>query len=186
MKLTVGVTGASGSIYAKRFIKKAVNRGFVINLVFTDNAYKVWEWEIGGMPDFAEFGEKVKLYLNDDFFVPIASGSAADDAMVVIPCSMGTLGKIANGIADNLLVRAADVILKERKTLILVVREAPYNSVHLENMLKLSRLGVIIFPASPSFYSKPETIDDIVDNMVERIFKLLGQKFLGEKWGGNS
>ncbi len=172
MKVLVGITGASGSVYAYRLINQLKATGNKVCAVFTEAARQVWDWELG------EVNLDVKIYENNDFMTPPASGSSDIDAMVVCPCSMGTLGKIANGITDNLLVRAADVMLKERKKLILVVREMPYNLAHIENMRKITLMGGVILPASPSFYSRPATIEDLVDTVVEKVKKQLG---LGSK-----
>ena len=170
MKVLVGITGASGAVYAYRLISQLQAAGNKVCAIFTEAARQVWDWELGSVD------LNVKIYKNDDFMTPPASGSSDIDAMVVCPCSMGTLGKIANGVTDNLLVRAADVMLKERKKLILVVREMPYNLAHIDNMRKITLMGGVIVAASPSFYTRPETIEDLVDTVVEKVKKQLGLK----------
>ncbi len=181
MKVIIGITGASGSIYAERLIKKIKSIPETdIAVVMTKDAKSVWEYEL----ESDSYNKlNVKQFDNDDFFSPIASGSANYDVMIVCPCSMGTLAKISNGIADNLLVRAADVILKERKKLVLVVRETPYNLIHIENMKKATLAGAIILPASPSFYSKPKNMDNLVDTVVDRVLKIANFNILAFEWG---
>lgn len=173
MKLILGITGASGSIYAKRIIEIIKDKPeFVedLSVVFTETALQVWKHEID---DLKIEDIPFKIYKNDNYFVPFASGSSDYDAMVVCPCSMGTLAKISNSIADNLLTRAADVMLKENRKLVIVPREAPMNLIHLKNMEKLMLAGAKICPASPSFYSKPLNIIQTVDTVVQKIFQLL-------------
>ncbi len=173
-KIIVAITGASGSIYAEILLDKL--RGLKtppgeIAVVFSDNAKEIWEYEIG---------EKYKPkppeneYDNKSFFVPFASGSSDYDTMIVCPASMGILGRIANGTSEDLIARAADVMLKERRKLILVLRETPYNLVHIRNMETLTLAGTIICPATPSFYSKPQTINDLVMTVIERVLSIAG------------
>jgi len=185
MKLVLGITGASGSIYAYRIIKLlSQNKDKISDLavVFTDAAKQVWNHEIDDMPlDKIPFN----VYSNDNFFVPFASGSSDYDSMVVCPCSMGTMGKIANSIADNLLTRAADVMLKENRKLVIVPREMPFNLIHLDNMKKLKLAGAEICAASPSFYSKPENITQAVDTVIQKIFQLLKIDINFFKWMEN-
>ena len=173
-KIILAVTGASGSIYAERLLEKLTsmkNRPEEIAVIFSDTAKEVWKHEIGKK---ISLNKPAKEYQNNSFFAPFASGSAHYDTMIICPASMGTTGRIANGTSDDLIARAADVILKERRKLILVPREAPYNLIHLRNMETLTLAGAIICPASPSFYSRPETINDVVDTVVDRILSLAG------------
>jgi 4-hydroxy-3-polyprenylbenzoate decarboxylase len=178
-QILVAVTGASGSMYAQRLIEKLENEKDKVHLsiVFSDIAYKVWETEIGTSPKFGE-----KIWGENDFMAPFASGSSVCDAMIVVPCTMGSMSKIAHGIADNLITRAADVVLKEKKQLIIVPRETPFNLIHIQNMEKLILAGAQILPASPSFYSCPKTIEDLVDTLVFRIMDQIGISHEGFKW----
>jgi len=181
MKLVVAVGGASGSIYAKRLLDALMPLvGTVeVGLVFTQSGSEVWSHEIGEVPAYP-----FKRYGLRDFRAPFASGSAGWDAMVVIPCSTGGLARIAHGISDNLVGRAADVMLKERRRLVLVVREAPLSAIHLENMLAVTRAGGVILPAAPSFYSKPATVDALVDTVLGRVLDQLGiANRLMPRWG---
>jgi 4-hydroxy-3-polyprenylbenzoate decarboxylase len=183
-KIVVGVTGASGAPYARRLLSVLVERAAVEKLelgcVLSRNARQVWSLECGGAPE--DLG--VPLYAHDDYRAPFASGSAGWQAMVVIPCSMGTLGRIAHGMSESLLTRAADVMLKERRTLILVPRETPQSVVHLENQLQIARAGALLLPASPSFYGRPRTIDELLDTVVSRVLDHLGiEHGLGHRWG---
>lgn len=181
MKIILGITGASGAIYAQRILEKLAQDSSVdVSIVMTKDAQTVWEYELQNS-DYQK--ANAKIYAIDDFFSPMASGSSNFDSMIVCPCSMGTLGKIANGIADNLLTRAADVMLKESKKLILVVRETPYNQIHLENMSKLSRAGAIILPATPSFYSRPKNIIEVIDTVVDRTLQNANIPNKAYKWG---
>ena len=179
MKIIVAVTGASGSIYAERLLKY-LSKNNKILAVFSKNAIKIYKEETGSsLKESAD----ITLYDDDDFNAPFASGSSRCDAMVICPCSMGTLGRIASGVSDSLITRAADVMLKERRKLILVVRETPYNLIHIRNMETLTLSGAVICPACPSFYSKPQSIEDLVDTVVFRILDLLGVENSGFRWG---
>lgn len=185
-KIVVAITGASGSIYAKRFLEKLKNTSTPIencSVVFSKNARDIWAYEL--KEPFDENSLPFKVFEPLDFYAPFASGSAGYDTMVIIPCSMGTLGRIAAGISDDLITRAADVILKERRKLIVVPRETPYNLIHLRNMVTLTEAGAIVMPATPSFYSLPVTIDELVDTVVNRVLDLAGIENKGYKWGGN-
>ncbi len=170
--LLVGITGASGSIYALRFLQRLVEMDQPVEVIFSEVGKKVFEYETGiCIEEVSKLSRKT--YELSDFFSPPASGSSPYLGMVIIPCSMGTLSAIANGSSLNLIHRAADVMLKERKPLILVVRETPLNLIHLENMLKVARAGGIIYPAMPSFYAKPKTLDELIDQFVERLVQFL-------------
>jgi len=171
-KIIVVITGASGSIYAQKLlerISKLKNRPEEIAIIFSDIAKEIWEYETG-----KKFRKKApeKEYNNSNLFAPFASGSSSYDTMIICPASMGMLGRIANGISDDLISRAADVMLKERRKLILVPREMPYNLIQIKNMETLTLAGAIICPATPSFYSLPKTIDDLVMTVVERIISI--------------
>lgn len=173
-KVIVAITGASGSIYAQKLLEKLSSLKtppVEIAVVLSDNAREIWKYETG-----KKFVAKqpAKIYENNTFHVPFASGSSDYDTMIICPASMGILGRIANGTSDDLIARAADVILKERRRLILVPRETPYNLIHIRNMESLTLAGAIICPATPSFYSKPKTIDELVMTVVERIISLAG------------
>lgn len=188
--IIVGITGASGSIYGLRLLEELAKKGLKIHVVASKTAEKVISYETGHiLTDFINDlnGKGAHLILEDvdDFFAPIASGSYPTDGMIIAPCSMGSLAQVANGISSNLLVRSADVCLKERKPLVILARETPLNSINLENMLKLTHAGAMIFPACPGFYSKPETLDDVIDFMVGKILDALDiEHELFEKWGG--
>ena len=180
-KYILGITGASGSVYAARLAFHLKRLGHVVWAVPTDSGRKVMEYE--GEQDALRICDNVVS--NNEFFSPCASGSSSFAGMAVVPCSMGTLGKLANGIADNLLVRAADVCLKERRRLVVVPREMPYNAIHLENMLKLTHAGAVVIPASPHFYNHPQTIDALVDTVVAKILTHLGVDHdLSPEWIG--
>ena len=182
-KIIIAVTGASGSIYAKRLLEKLeiINTQFdACDLVFSSTAKEIWKYELVTTPD--KLSRRFTIYEKNNFHAPFASGSAGYDTMIIIPCSMGTLGRIASGVSDDLITRAADVMLKERKKLMLIVRETPYNLIHLKNMTSLTEAGAIIMPATPSFYSLPQTIEELVDTLVNRILDLAGFKNDGFKW----
>ncbi len=189
-KYIVGITGASGSIYAVRLVEELVKLGNEVLLVVTDCGKEVLQYELGESIEniierYKEYSGKISIYDNNDFFAPIASGSYCVDGMVILPCTMTTLAKAANGIADNLLNRAADVCMKERRKLILVPRETPFNTIHLQNMLRLSEAGAVILPAMPNFYHKPTTIEEIVDTVVGRVLKSLEiNNSLYAEWNG--
>ena len=183
-KIVVAITGASGSIYAKRFLEKLKNTSTPIencSVVFSKNARDIWAYEL--KEPFDENSLPFKVFEPLDFYAPFASGSAGYDTMVIIPCSMGTLGRIAAGISDDLITRAADVILKERRKLIVVPRETPYNLIHLRNMVTLTEAGAIVMPATPSFYSLPANLDELVDTVVNRVLDLAGIENDGYRWG---
>ncbi|HEY8889620.1 MAG TPA: flavin prenyltransferase UbiX [Clostridium sp.] len=189
-KYIVGITGASGSIYGVRLIEELIKKDNEIYLLITENGRKVLEYEVE--LNFEEWIQsinrnksKLKLCAIDDMFSPIASGSFKTDGMVIVPCSMGTLSKISCGTSDNLLIRAADVIIKEKRKLILIPRETPLSSIHLKNMLFLSDLNVMIIPPMPAFYQKPKTIEDIVSTTVGRILVSLNvDSDLCHEWSG--
>ncbi len=183
----VGVTGASGSVYAVRLLEELLKSGHEVHFVISQNGQDVMEYETGltVSPDYAiAYPEgKLVVHAHDDLFAPISSGSFQTDGMAVVPCSMATLGEIAAGSSRNLLGRAADVCIKERRKLVLVPREMPLSPIHLRNMLSLSEMGVTIMPASPGFYHRPQTIGDIVDFVVSRILDALGvENSLYQKW----
>jgi len=183
IRLIIGITGASGSLYGKLLlekVKKLEDQLEDCGVVFSENAKAVWAYELGS---FDEKQVPFRLYRPDDFFSPLASGSAGYNAMIVCPCTMGTLGRIASGVSSDLLTRAADVILKERKKLVLVPREMPYNLVHLNNMKLLTEAGAIICPASPSFYSKSASIEELALTVVDRVLTLAGFEFPSYRWG---
>jgi len=171
VRIVLGISGASGAVYAVEFLKRCpAEEKFVIVTRWGRNLLKT---EAGlSIEDLSPFATKV--YSTDDLSAPFASGSNPFDAMVILPCSVGTLGKIANGISDTLLTRTAEVALKERRRLILGVRESPLSTIALENALKLSRDGVIIMPASPPFYMKPPTLDALVTGFVDKVLGTLG------------
>ena len=172
-RLIVGITGASGSVYAVRLIDVLREQGIEVHAVITASGQRVLAYECGVTME--ELSRRVDvLYPNDDVGAAIASGSFRMDAMVILPCSMKTAGAIAHGVTDDLLTRAADVTLKEGRRLLLVPRETPMHEIHLENLLRLARAGAIIMPAAPGFYHRPETLDDLVDMMVGKILDRLG------------
>jgi 4-hydroxy-3-polyprenylbenzoate decarboxylase len=173
----VGITGASGSIYGVRLIQELCLRKYNVHVVITSAGKQVMKEELGvsGLEEAnkPDFSETVKVWENDDFSAPFMSGSNAPEAVIIIPCSMGKLASIANGISGNLLERMADVALKERRQLILVVRETPLSLIHLENMVKVTRAGGIVMPAMPAFYHHPQTIDDMVNFIAGKVLNLL-------------
>lgn len=180
-KIVVAVTGASGSIYAKLLLEfLATQNNIEVGVVMSDNAKIVWEHELGNQ-DYSNY--PFTFYSKNDFNAPFASGSAKYNTMIVIPCSMGTLGRIANGISNDLLTRSADVILKERRKLVLVARETPYNLIHINNMKTVTEAGGIICPATPSFYSQPKTIEEVARTVVDRVIDLVGFDSKSYQWG---
>jgi len=185
IKIAIAVTGASGSIYAKVLLDtllKLKDQVSEVGLVCSDNAYTVWQHELGNK-DYEKY--PFKVWDKNDFFAPFASGSSSYSALIICPCSMGTLARIAGGISNDLVTRAADVMLKERRKLICVVRETPYNLIHLRNMTSITEAGGIICPATPSFYSKPETLEDVAYTVIHRVLQLAELNAEGYQWGGN-
>lgn len=181
MKLVVAITGASGSIYAQRLLDNLDARRHQIHLVMSDYARQVVEAELDG--DLKVDKRVTQHRGNASMHVPFVSGSAKFDAMVIIPCSMGTLGRIAHGTSDDTITRAADVFLKERRKLILVPRESPYNLIHVRNMAAVLEAGATIIPASPSFYGRPRTLQQAVDTIVARVLDHLGiEHKLVKRW----
>lgn len=181
-KIAIAITGASGSIYAKVLLDKLLaikHQWEALDVVMSNNAKEVWKTELGN-EGYA--GYPVRYFDKYDFMAPFASGSARYNIMIVIPCSMGTLGRIAGGISDDLVTRAADVVLKERRKLILVVRDTPYNLVHIRNMETVTLAGGIICPATPSFYSKPATLEDVAATVVDRVLDLAGLRIDTFRW----
>lgn len=183
-KIVVGITGASGSIYAKRLIEVLAQKEMRIHVIATDMGKSVFHFEIGeSLESFTSKYEQVILEECHNLFAGVASGSYGFDAMIVVPCSMGTLGEMAHGLSKNLLTRGADVALKERRPLVIVPRETPFNAIHLENMLTLTRAGASILPAMPGFYHHPQTMEDLVDFVVGKILDHLKiENTLFEKW----
>ncbi len=196
-RFVVALTGASGSVYGLRLVSELLSAGERVDLILTSSGRQVLRHETGldWSTDINQQQHQVQEYFAsiavdcvaiDDFWSGVASGSAAADAMVVIPCSMGTVGRIAAGLSGNLLERAADVMLKERRLLVLVPRETPFNTIHLENLLRLSRAGAVVLPAMPGFYHGPETMADLVDFVVGKVLDQLNvQHSLFKRWGAN-
>ncbi len=181
-KIVIAITGASGAIYAKLLIEKLQQLSAQIAevaIVMSDNAKQVWRFELDN-EDYNNY--PFKFYEKTDFMAPFASGSAKFDTMVIVPCSMGTLGRIANGISDDLISRAADVILKERRKLILVARDMPFSLIHIRNMQTVTEAGGIICPAIPSYYSKPKTVEELAMTVVNRVIDLMGMENESYRW----
>lgn len=181
-KIAVAITGASGSIYAKVLLDKLLavkSQWEALDVVMSTNAKEVWKTELG---DEGYANYPVRFFDKYNFMAPFASGSARYNIMIVIPCSMGTLGRIASGVSDDLVTRAADVVLKERRKLILVVRDTPYNLVHIRNMETVTLAGGIICPATPSFYSKPQTLEEVAATVVDRVLDLAGLRIDTFRW----
>ena len=182
-KIIIAVTGASGSIYADLLFKKLHfihNQIEEVSVIFSDNAQLVWNYEL---PENSYKKISFKFFENNDMFAPSASGSSGYDTMIICPCSMGTLGRIASGVSDNLISRTADVMLKERKKLILVTREMPLNLIHINNMKTLTEVGAIICPASPSFYSLPKNMEELLSTVIDKVLLLAGLDTDGFHWG---
>ena len=181
-RIVVAVTGASGAIYAKLLLDKLQQLSSQIDqvaIVMSDNAKQVWQFELDN-EDYLKI--PFKFYAKTDFMAPFASGSARFDTMVIVPCSMGTLGRIANGVSDDLVTRSADVILKERRKLILVARDMPLNLIHIRNMQTVTEAGGIICPAIPSYYSKPKTVEEVAMTVVNRVIDLIGLENDSYRW----
>jgi 4-hydroxy-3-polyprenylbenzoate decarboxylase len=195
--VTLGLTGASGIGYGLRLLECLLAAGVDVALVYSQAAQIVAKQELDlALPAraqdaerffrerYAGAGDRLRIYGREDWYAPVASGSNPTDAMVICPCSMGTLAAVASGLADNLIERAADVALKEGRKLVLVPRETPFSVIHLENMLRLARAGAVVLPANPGFYTHPGKIEDLVDFVVARILDQLGvQHDLVRRWG---
>ncbi|UEG50071.1 UbiX family flavin prenyltransferase [Ferruginibacter lapsinanis] len=182
-KIVVAITGASGSIYAKVLLDKLLaikNQWDEIGVILTENAKTVWQTELDN-ERYTNY--PFKFYTQQDFNAPFASGSGKYNIMLIVPCSMGTLGRIAGGISNDLISRAADVMLKERRTLICVARDTPYSLIHIRNMETITLAGGIICPATPSFYSKPKTLEDVAATVVDRVLDLAGLDISTYRWG---
>lgn len=195
--VTLGLTGASGIGYGLRLLECLLASGVEVALVYSQAAQVVAKQELdltlpARAPDAERFfreryagaGERLRVYGREDWYAPVASGSNPTDAMVICPCSMGTLAAVASGLADNLIERAADVALKEGRKLVLVPRETPFSVIHLENMLRLARAGAVVLPANPGFYMHPRSVADLVDFIVARVLDQLGVRHdLVRRWG---
>lgn len=182
-KIAIAITGASGAIYAKQLLDKLVTlqaQTEEISVVMSDNARYIWRSELNN-DDYSRY--PFRFFEKNDFSAPFASGSARYNSLIVMPCSMGTLGRIAGGISDDLITRAADVMLKERRQLILVPREMPYHLIHIRNMETITLAGGIICPATPSFYSQPTTIEALVNTVVDRVLDLANLSINTYRWG---
>ena len=191
-RLVVGVTGASGAIYAQRFLIQATKHWNEIYLILSEQAIQVAATELGVAPKRENFSTKdwlgqdypqIKLLDSKNYFTPPASGSFRHDGMVIVPCSMGSAGRIAHGISDDLLTRSADVCLKERRNLVLVPRAMPMNVIMLRNLTPLAEAGATILPAAPAWYYKPQTVEELADTVVARILQSLGiEQDLMKQW----
>lgn len=182
-KIVVAVTGASGAVYARQLLNKLLQlreEWDELSLVMTPNAKEVWKTELQD-ESYAQL--PVNFFGQQDFNAPFASGSGQYDTMIIIPCSMGTLGRVAGGISNDLITRAADVVLKERRKLVCVVRDTPYNLIHIRNMETVTLAGGIICPATPSFYSLPKTIEEMAATVVDRVLDLAGFRVSSFRWG---
>jgi len=188
-KIVLAITGASGSVYAKLLLDKLTGikeQWDELSVVMTENAKLVWKTELNSDSGaYRDSKYNIKFYSQQDFLAPFASGSGNYGTMIICPCSMGTLGRIASGISNDLITRAADVILKERRKLICVIRDTPYNLMHIRNMETVTLAGGIICPATPSFYSKPATIEEAAATVVDRVIDLAGLQINTFRWGGD-
>lgn len=182
-RVVIAITGASGSLYAKLMVEKLLGlkeQWEDLALVMTENAKQVWQTELGS-EEYKSI--PVKNYSVSDFNAPFASGSGRYNIMIIVPCSMGTLGRIAAGVSNDLITRAADVILKERRKLICIVRDTPYSLIHIRNMETVTLAGGIICPATPSFYSQPKTLEELAATVVDRALDLAGFEIKTFRWG---
>lgn len=180
MKYVIGISGASGAIYAKTLLDFLKRTPHEVSLTASENALQIGREECG--IDYREYG--FPFYGSRDFTAPFASGSAKFDQLVIIPCSMGMLGRIAHGTSDDLLARAADVSFKERRKVLLVPRETPFSLIHIENMKLVTLSGAVILPAIPSFYTKPQTLQEAVDTVIARVLDHMGiENNLRKRWG---
>lgn len=182
-RVVLGVTGASGSIYAQQLLVmlSAHERVGEVVLVMSDNGKRVWNYELGALP---QESAKVRFEDNHNLFADVASGSVRAMGMIIAPCSMSTLGRIAHGVGDNLICRAADVMLKERRPLVVIPREMPLSLIHIESMRQLTLAGGIVCPASPTFYGRPQNIGDAVRTVAERTLDLMGLDTPAQRWDG--
>jgi 4-hydroxy-3-polyprenylbenzoate decarboxylase len=192
MTIFVAITGASGAAYAQRALAALLDADVEVGLCVSPSGATVIEQELDVQwcierPEPAALvprGEAIRCYRQDDLLAPFASGSVRCDGMIVVPCSMGTLGRIASGSSDDLIVRAADVCLKERRPLVLVPRETPLSLIHLGNMERVCAAGAVVLPACPAFYGRPQSVEDLVDTVVARALDHLGVAHsLGRRWG---
>lgn len=197
--VAVAITGASGSIYALRLVQQLMGAGLQVSLLLSSAGRLVlnqeqgleWseqtaDWQQQAQDYFAVSGQQLHCFAEQDFMAPLASGSAAADALVIVPASMGSVARVANGISGNLIERVADVMLKERRLLIIVPRETPFNTIHLHNLLTLAQSGAVILPAMPAFYTRPQTMDDLINFVVGKILDSLGLAHaLFRRWGEN-
>ena len=182
-KILLAITGASGALYAKLLLDKLAaiqHQWQELSVVMSNNAKDIWKTELG---DESYNSYPARYFDKYDFYAPFASGSAKYNIMIVAPCSMGTLGRIATGVSDDVITRAADVILKERRKLILMLRDTPYNLIHIQNMEKVTLAGGIICPATPAFYSRPKTIEEAAMTVVDRLIDLAGLDLSTYRWG---
>jgi len=182
-KIVIAITGASGSIYADLLIRKLgliKDQWEQVSVVFSENAKTVWKTELGN-EDYLNI--PFPVYEKNDFNAPFASGSGQYDTMIIVPCSMGTMGRIAHGVSGDLITRAADVMLKERRKLICVARETPYNLIHIKNMELITLAGGIVCPGTPSFYSNPQSVEEVASTVVDRIIDLAGMQIKTYRWG---
>ncbi len=185
-KIVVAITGASGAVYAKVLLDKLIvlrSQWQELSVVMSANAKEIWKTELGNE---AYLQYPVRHWDKYDFSAPFASGSAKYNIMIVAPCSMGTLGRIAAGTSDDVVTRAADVILKERRKLILMLRDTPYNLIHIKNMETVTLAGGIVCPATPSFYSLPKTIEEVAATVVDRILDIAGLQINSYRWGSEN
>lgn len=186
-KIVVAITGASGSVYAKLLLDKLSsipNQWTELAVILTENARQVWDTEMNSTADdYIAQNKNIHFHTQQDFMAPFASGSGQYNIMIIVPCSMGTLGRIASGISNDLISRSADVILKERRKLICVVRDTPYSLIHIRNMETVTLAGGIIAPATPSFYSKPTTIEAVAATVTDRVLDLAGLDISTFRWG---
>lgn len=194
----VGMTGASGHRYAERLIRALVAAGHEVDLCLTEAGCKVAAWELGidagargerlaeALPGWlgAHTARAVRAFAADRIEAPPSSGTALTGGVLLVPCSMGTLARVAAGFSSNLVERAADVALKEGRRLVLVPRETPLSEIHLENLLRLARLGAVVLPAMPGFYHHPKTLEDLVDHVVGKVLDRLGVEHGGQRWAG--
>lgn len=184
-KVVIAIGGSSGSIYAKVLLDKLAilqEQIEAVGIVMSDNARYNWEYELDTSFDIGQYPSSFKLYEKMNFMAPFASGSARYDTMIICPCSMGLMARVATGISNDLVTRAADVVLKERRRLIIVPRDTPLSIIHINNMKILTEAGAIICPATPSFYSKPQSFEELAATVIDRVLDLAGFDFKSYRW----